>query len=34
MAAEDGSAHEFCVPERLVKEVADLETWKKSQVRR
>ena len=34
MAAEDRPVHEFRVPERLVKDTADLETWKKSQVRR
>ncbi|CAI8007027.1 Serine/threonine-protein phosphatase 2A activator [Geodia barretti] len=31
MAAEDRPVHEFRVPERLVKDTADLETWKKSQ---
>ena len=34
MAAEDGTTHVFRVPERLVKEPADLEAWHKSQVRR
>ena len=33
MAAGEVEKHQFSVPERLVKDVGDLETWKNSQVR-